>query len=593
MRHINLKVKMALVAFQALLGLAIIALISMREMKTMSTGFSVATAETLRTTYDDKIRLQVDNAISMLQGVYTRYENGELTLKEAKSLGADLLRGLQYGEDGYFWADTYEGISVVLLGQDTEGTNRLNAVDENGTSYVKLFIENGRLADGGYTDYMFPKKGETVSSSKRAYTKAFEPFGWVIGTGNYTDYIDTTTLENNAQLESALNDKLGAILLNGAIVFFITMTLTIYISYDLTVNFKLTLEYLSYIAQGDFTQSLPKRLNNRKDDFGVLASHLASTKEAIGVLIKDIQDDGLEIDRIVGATEQAVLTLNDTLENVSATTEELAASMEETASSSETVANMAGEIEVAAKNIALRSQDGAKRAADIHARAAKAKEEVSSQRANAHQMHSQISESLKEALSQSAIVQKIGVLSDAVMEITTQTNLLALNASIEAARAGEAGRGFAVVATEIGNLANQSKNTVTEIIAVTDQVTNAVNRLASDSKSLLDFVASDVTQSYEMFDEVTLAYSNDASDIDSLISDFSATSQELLSSVESVLNAMEEISRATNEGAEGTTNIATNTVDIRSNFDSVVHEIEKCSKIAQELRNNVSRFIVS
>ncbi len=593
MRHINLKVKMALVAFQALLGLAIIALISMREMKTMSTGFSVATAETLRTTYDDKIRLQVDNAISMLQGVYTRYENGELTLKEAKSLGADLLRGLQYGEDGYFWADTYEGISVVLLGQDTEGTNRLNAVDENGTSYVKLFIENGRLADGGYTDYMFPKKGETVSSSKRAYTKAFEPFGWVIGTGNYTDYIDTTTLENNAQLESALNDELGAILLNGAIVFFITMTLTIYISYDLTVNFKLTLEYLSYIAQGDFTQSLPKRLNNRKDDFGVLASHLASTKESIGVLIKDIQDDGLEIDRIVGATEQAVLTLNDTLENVSATTEELAASMEETASSSETVANMAGEIEVAAKNIALRSQDGAKRAADIHARAAKAKEEVSSQRANAHQMHSQISESLKEALSQSAIVQKIGVLSDAVMEITTQTNLLALNASIEAARAGEAGRGFAVVATEIGNLANQSKNTVTEIIAVTDQVTNAVNRLASDSKSLLDFVASDVTQSYEMFDEVTLAYSNDASDIDSLISDFSATSQELLSSVESVLNAMEEISRATNEGAEGTTNIATNTVDIRSNFDSVVHEIEKCSKIAQELRNNVSRFIVS
>ncbi|MGN0308894.1 MAG: methyl-accepting chemotaxis protein [Lachnospiraceae bacterium] len=593
MRHINLKVKMALIAFQALFGLAVIALIGMREMKEMSTGFSAATEETLRTTYDDKIRLQVDNALSMLQGVYTRYENGELTLKEAKSLGADLLRDLQYGEDGYFWADTYEGVNVVLLGQDTEGTNRLSAVDENGISYVKLFIENGRLADGGYTDYMFPKKGETVASSKRAYTKAFEPFGWVIGTGNYTDYIDTATLENSTQLESALNNKLGTILLNGVLVFIITLALTTYISYDLTVNFKLILEYLSYIAQGDFTQALPKRLNNRKDDFGILASHLASTKESIGVLIKDIQDDGVEIDRIVGATEQAVLTLNDTLESVSATTEELAASMEETASSSETVANMAGEIEVAAKNIALRSQDGAKQAADIHARAAKAKEEVSMQRANAHQMHSQISESLKEALSQSAIVQKIGVLSDAVMEITTQTNLLALNASIEAARAGEAGRGFAVVATEIGNLANQSKNTVTEIIAVTDQVTNAVNRLASDSKSLLDFVASDVTQSYEMFDEVTLAYSNDASDIDSLISDFSATSQELLSSVESVLNAMEEISRATNEGAEGTTNIATNTVDIRSNFDSVVHEIEKCSKIAQELRNNVSRFIVS
>ena len=48
----------------------------------------------------------------------------------------------------------------------------------------------GQEADGGYTDYVFPKEGETEPSPKRSYSKAFEPFGWVIGTGNYTDYID-------------------------------------------------------------------------------------------------------------------------------------------------------------------------------------------------------------------------------------------------------------------------------------------------------------------------------------------------------------------------------------------------------------------
>ncbi len=592
MRHINVKVKMALVALQALLGLIILTMISVREMKDMNTGFAAENEETLRAAYDDSIRQQVDSAISMLQGIYSQYEAGNFTLAEAKALGADLLRELEYGEDGYFWADTYEGVNVVLLGQATEGTNRFDAVDENGVSYVKLFIENGRQTDGGYTDYMFPKKGATAASPKRAYTKAFEPFGWVIGTGNYTDYIDGGIAQNNVQLEEVLTANIQVIALNGSIVFLITMVLTIYIAFDLTLNFKHTLKYLSHIAEGDFTQPLPRRLSNRRDDFGILATHLADTKERIGVLIKEVQTDGVEIDDIVGSVEKAVLDLNGTLENVSATTEELAASMEETASSSETVANMAGEIEVAAKNIALRSQDGAKQAADIHARAAKAKEDVSIQQSNVQRVHTEISESLKEALAQSTVVQKIGVLSDAVMEITSQTTLLALNASIEAARAGEAGRGFSVVATEIGNLANQSKNTVTEIIAVTDQVTNAVNRLASDAKALLDFVASDVSQSYEMFDEVALSYSNDASDVDSLISDFSATSEELLASVESVLNAMEEISRATNEGAQGTTNIATNTVEIRSHFDQVVQEIEKCSKIAQALKGNVSRFSV-
>lgn len=74
------------------------------------------------------------------------------------------------------------------------------------------------------------------------------------------------------------------------------------------------------------------------------------------------------------------------------------------------------------------------------------------------------------------------------MEIASQTNLLALNASIEAARAGEAGKGFAVVATEIGNLANQSSETVGNINVIMEEISIAVNHMTDSLEETTEFL---------------------------------------------------------------------------------------------------------
>ncbi len=131
------------------------------------------------------IKSEVETAISMLQTIFSKHQKGELTLEQAKQLGADLLRGLRYGKDGYFWADTTEGVNVVLYGRkDVEGKSRLEFKDYKGKFFIKDFIAKAKAA-GGYEDYWFPKQNQATPLPKRGCVQLFKPFGWVVGTGYY------------------------------------------------------------------------------------------------------------------------------------------------------------------------------------------------------------------------------------------------------------------------------------------------------------------------------------------------------------------------------------------------------------------------
>ncbi len=592
MNNIKVRTKLVIVMVIALIALALCTVISNTSLSGLGNNALDIIENDMRSSYDEQIKAQVDNVISLCQSIYNRYEKGEYTLDEAEKLAADQIRDLRYGNNGYFWVDTYDGTNVVLLGNDTEGTNRMDAVDTNGFAYMQAIISAGRQENGGFTDYVFPREGETEPSPKRAYSKAFEPFGWVLGTGNYTDDIDEDVLGVKNEFSSyESNSRMAIIGIAVVMEVILILVLTLIIA-SIVKPLKKSLTHINEIAQGDFSKEFEQDLLKRKDDFGQLADSLEKMRSEMKELIGEVKSEALGITGMVQEIDTSIRALDDQIENVSATTEELAAGMEETAASSEEINAMSHEIESAAKSIAERSQDGANEADEIRERAVKIKKDTDENDRRTRSIHEEINESLTKALEDIKVVDQINVLAKSIMDITGQTNLLALNASIEAARAGEAGKGFAVVADEIRVLAEQSKAAVAHIQEVTGNVTAAVENLANDAERLLEFVGNDVVESLGGFAEMANSYNSDAANVDSLVTDFSASSEQLLASINGVMDAISDVSKTATEGATGTTDIAEKVGNVVQEAEAIKQKAETTYHSAEKLQKNVERFIV-
>lgn len=492
----------------------------------------------------------------MLDKYNKDYEAGKFTLEEAKKAAADTLRDLRYGEEGYFWADEVNGTNVVLLGNEVEGTNRMDFADASGYKIVQETIKVGQQEGGGYSDYVFPKQGGTKALPKRAYTKLFAPFGWIVGTGNYTDYIDEIVENQTTDMEKVLTQRIQIMIICVAVLFALIAFISLYITKDITKSLKSVVQFVQKLASGDFTGRTKKQQINRKDEFGKLTAAMDQLSVKLNELLGKVKTESKNIETVVDQVYKNVETLNGEVEGVSATTEELSASMEETAASAEQINDMSVQMGEVSKNIAVRAQDGAKKVSEIFARAKQAKENTKSNFDSAVDIQKEIGDSLKQTLENAKVVNQIDVLAESIMSITEQTNLLSLNASIEAARAGEAGKGFAVVAGEIRNLAEQSRNTVENIQNVTEE------------------------------------YNGDAVYVDELVTDFSAISEELMASIDNVLDAIDGVSKASMEGAQGTTDIAQRSSNLVMMSSGVREQMTHADETVNKLMDEVEKYVI-
>lgn len=514
---------------------------------------------TMRQDFDNLAKNEVQAAISIISGYNAKAESGEITTEEAKKMAADAIRDLRYGKDGYFWIDTTKGVSVVLptdKDKKIEGTNRYDSMDSKGNYFVHDFITNGMKEDGGYTDYWFKKIDSDKQFPKRSYTMQFEPFGWVVGTGNYTDYIDEQVLQQQQVLKDHLNSSILLIVVLLLVSLAVSSLVSIFFGRRISKPIKVAADNLHIISTGDLSTIMPEHFKKAKGEIGILSRAVDTMQESVKKLIKGVVDESKTVEDVVTGVSSNMDELNRHFEEVSAITEELSAGMEETAASTQEMNATASEINEAVESIAVKAQEGAASAHKISKNASDLNDNFKEAQRSSLNIFVDVKQKLEAALQESKEVEKVNTLTSAILQITEQTNLLALNAAIEAARAGEAGKGFAVVAEEIRKLAEDSKKTATEIRNITKTVVQSVDNLSTNANNLLSFMSTDVDSDYRTMLKATEEYKKDAENISILINDFSMTVEEVSASMKNMVKAINEVTEAAGDGANGTSNIA-------------------------------------
>ena len=339
--------------------------------------------------------------------------------------------------------------------------------------------------------------------------------------------------------------------------------------------------------EGDLTKRIQIQ---SKNEVGQLVDGINNFIEQLQGIMNIIKTQSEHMDELTSKIGANVQDSNESAGNISATMEQMSASMEEIAATIGQIAEGSDTVLREVQNMNSSVDNGVELVQKIKNRAGRMHQNTIAGKDRTSSKIIEIREMLNEALEESRSVEKIKQLTGEILDITSQTNLLSLNASIEAARAGEAGKGFAVVADEIRALADSSANTANNIQNISNLVIGAVEKLAGNAETMLQFVDEKVLQDYDEFVVVVEKYERDADSMNSLIENFSQNTGEIHETISAMTTGLNDISVAVDESAKGVTNVAEGAVSRVASMSQIQQQTISNQEISEQLSNEVGRF---
>lgn len=489
-----------------------------------------------------------------------------------------ITKDIRIGTSGYGWIVGGDG--TIIAHPNKDYTLKLNIADADKKGYKNTdqIYKNISMKKSGITNIVTPTGEQQVVMYKP-----------IPDTPNWYLCISVP----KADLLSKANQLIKRIIIIIAIVFLLVLLIVAYISRVISKPLVAIAEHLDVVAHADFTREVPDEYLKKDDEIGAISRAVKSMQDSIKNLVVNIIEESRKLNDLAGESIDDVNTLTDHMRKSGITIEEMSAGMQETASATEEMDASSLEIKNSIGKIAESSQHGLETTNSISERAKKLEKSAVDSQEKASDMIKKMDSDLNSAIEESKSVQKIGELTESILDITEQTNLIALNASIEASRAGSAGKSFSVVADEISKLADDSRNAAVNIKKVSDSVVNCVNKLIDNSNEIKEFIGSIVIGDYKSLVKTAQDYFTNIQKVNKIVYEFSNTSKELDMSMTSMVKVIGQIT-------EENTDAAKNTQDISGKVSAVLEKANDTMKLAKSTKDvsdnlmaTVSKFKIS
>lgn len=135
---------------------------------------------------EEKLKTEVSRLISYLE--YVQQDTNHHALEQIKEEALLYFENLRFGKDGYVFVNTYKGTALLFDGQKLDATKDISGLtDPNGFKIFEKELELAKLPEGGSFQYLFKKIYDATPQPKLSYVMGFDPWQWIIGTGDYLD----------------------------------------------------------------------------------------------------------------------------------------------------------------------------------------------------------------------------------------------------------------------------------------------------------------------------------------------------------------------------------------------------------------------